>query len=279
MSTWSSNDEPEDVPLSPLVWAIAICRGIILMIVIYSFMILLALARLLESPFKSNPVSPLIVQFTCKFAMVLLNIKITTHGRAMKHKGAIVCNHASWLDVFTLNAVSRVFFVSKSEVRKWPVIGLVARSAGTVFIERRASQAKHQKTQFQKRLVKGDRLLFFPEGTSTDNRRVIPFKSTLFAAFFEQDLASEMWLQPASLIYHAPKGEDVRFYGWWGEMGFFYHFIRTLGAKRKGRADIIFHEPVRVSDFKDRKELSRYCQRESMRGVEDILGPEMVKTD
>ena len=66
-------------------------------------------------------------------------------GRAMTNNGAVVANHSSWLDIFTLNATQQVYFVSKSEVAAWPGIGWLARGAGTVFIKRDRQQAKLQR--------------------------------------------------------------------------------------------------------------------------------------
>jgi 1-acyl-sn-glycerol-3-phosphate acyltransferase len=85
-----------------------------------------------------------------------------------------VANHAGWLDIFTLNAVQRVYFVSKSEVAAWAGVGVLARVTGTVFIDRQARQAAEQARMLQDRLAAGHRLLFFPEGTSSDARRVHP---------------------------------------------------------------------------------------------------------
>jgi lyso-ornithine lipid O-acyltransferase len=271
MTLWQSEQEPVEPRLGPMGWAIALTRLTAMAIIIYGLMIILAITRLLESPFRARPISPHIVQLACRASLIILGFKVRTHGDPMRHDGAIVCNHGSWFDIFTLNSASQVFFVSKAEVSKWPAIGIVARSTGTVFIERKASHAKRQKTQFAERLISGDRLLFFPEGTSTDGRRVVGFKSTLFAAFFDKELVESMWIQPASLIYHAPKGRDARFYGWWGDMEFLPHFLKTLGVARSGSADIIFHPPVRVTDFKDRKALASHCEKEARKGLEAMI--------
>jgi len=260
MTLWHSEDDPQLDKLDAIGWALAFFRFVGLAVVIYGLMIVLAVTRLLETPFKKRLVSPFIVQMACKASLVVLGLKVTTSGRPMRHKGAMVSNHASWLDIFTLNAVQRGFFVSKSEVHGWPLIGLIARSTGTVFIQRKASDAKVQKSQFEQRLITGDRLIFFPEGTSTDSLRVLPFKSTLFAAFFEPHLRKTMWIQPVTVNYFAPKGQDARFYGWWGDMEFAPHFLMSLGAKRQGRVEIRFHEPVKVADFADRKSLARHCE-------------------
>ena len=92
-------------------------------------------------------------------------------------------------------------------------MGLGMAATGTVFIKRDPSQARQQTQVFQDRLLAGHRLLFFPEGTSTDGQRVLPFKPTLFQAFFAPGLRDEISIQPVSVIYHAPPGEEPRFYG------------------------------------------------------------------
>jgi 1-acyl-sn-glycerol-3-phosphate acyltransferase len=180
----------------------------------------------------------------------------------------MVANHASWLDIFTLNALARIYFVSKAEVARWPGIGWLARATGTVFIERRASAAKAQRDVFHERLARGHRLLFFPEGTSTDGRRVLPFKSTLFDAFFDEAHREDVWIQPVTVNYRAPEGADPRYYGWWGDMDFGSHFAMVLAARRQGSVEVVFHDPVRVDDFDDRKALARHLEEVVARGFE-----------
>jgi 1-acyl-sn-glycerol-3-phosphate acyltransferase len=189
-----------------------------------------------------------------------LGIGFSTKGQPMTHRGAVVANHSSWLDIFTLNAKKNVYFVSKSEVAKWPGIGWLARATGTVFINRDRREAASQKKVFEDRLLGGHKLLFFPEGTSTDGRRVLPFKSTLFAAFYDKRLHDEMHIQPVTVRYIAPEGEDVRFYGWWGDMDFGTHLLTTLAARKQGRVEVIYHTELSVKDFEDRKSLARAAE-------------------
>ena len=178
----------------------------------------------------------------------------------MAERGAVVANHTSWLDIFALNARKRVYFVSKAEVAKWPGIGLLARSAGTVFIRRDARDAAAQKQVFEDRLGAGHKLLFFPEGTSTDGLRVLPFKPTLFAAFFSDALRDTLWVQPATLIYRSPDADEPQFYGWWGDMEFGAHLLKTLGARKQGEIEVVWHEPLQVAAFKDRKAIAKAAE-------------------
>jgi 1-acyl-sn-glycerol-3-phosphate acyltransferase len=243
-------------------WVLVVFRGISLSVVVFGGLAALLLVRLAERPLYGldRPWTPHITQMVCRLAFVILGIGYKVRGVMMQEKGAVVSNHASWLDIFALNARKRVYFVSKSEVASWPVIGWLARATGTVFIRRVAREAKAQNHIFEERLKAGHRLLFFPEGTSTDGLRVLPFKSTLFAAFLARDLREILSIQPVTLIYRAPEGEDPRYYGWWAEMDFGSHFLKVLATPRQGSVELVYHEPVRVRDSADRKALSSRCE-------------------
>ena len=260
---------PKQTPLG--VWGVlrALRRGLPLALLVFGCLGILLIVRMIERPIHGlhRPWTPYITQFVCRNAFRILGIGFSTQGQRMELKGAVVANHGSWLDIFTLNATKRVYFVSKSEVANWPGIGWLSRATGTVFINRDPREAKEQKEIFEARLLAGHKLLFFPEGTSTDARRVIPFKSTLFEAFFTEGLRHEMHIQPVSVVYKAPKGEDPRFYGWWGDMDFAPHLVKVLGSKRQGSITLIYHDPVRVDDFANRKSLAAYCENTVREGL------------
>ena len=262
MSDWRDDDHGP-LRIGPLGWVRVALRGGLLGGLTFGCLGILLLVRLIERPLcgMARPVTPYITQFVCKLAFPILGLRLQTRGTPMRQKGAVVANHASWLDIFALNAVQRVYFVSKSEVEGWPGIGWLARATGTVFIARKGTEAKRQQAVFEERLRAGHRLLFFPEGTSTDAVRVLPFKSTLFAALFTHGLDHILHVQPVTVIYHAPIGEDARFYGWWGQMEFGPHLLKTLAARRQGRVEVIFHPAVPVDGFASRKDLAAHCER------------------
>ena len=259
---WQNAPAPE-VRIGPAGWWRVATRGLVLGAVTYGGLVLLLLVRLVEAPLygMNRPWTPHITQAVCRMALGILRLPLTVTGTPLDQPGAVVANHASWLDIFVLNAVQRVYFVSKSEVAGWPGIGWLGRATGTVFIARKGTEAKAQQELFEARLRAGHKLLFFPEGTSTDAIRVLPFKSTLFAAFFTHGLERVLHIQPVTLIYHPPEGADARFYGWWGDMGFAPHLLLTLAQGRQGRAEVVLHPPVPVDAFEDRKALARHCER------------------
>ncbi len=259
---WKSDDAPEAVHLGILGWVLVFLRGVPLALLVFGGLIILLAIRLIELPLFGirRPITPFITQFVCRNAFRILGIGFRTSGDLMAERGAVVANHTSWLDIFALNARKRVYFVSKAEVAKWPGIGWLARATGTVFIERDRKKAKEQTLVFETRLKAGHKLLFFPEGTSTDGLWVLPFKTTLFAAFFADELRDFMYVQPVSVVFHAPVGEPDRFYGWWGDMDFGPHLLKTLGARRQGAVELIYHAPAKVSDFENRKTLAAHCE-------------------
>ena len=262
MSDWKEL-KPPPLRVTPLGWVRVVWRGTLVGSVTYGGLMLLLLVRLIEWPLfgQARPVTPHITKAVCRVALIFLGLPLTVHGRPMTLPGAIVANHSSWLDIFVLNATHTFYFVAKSEVADWPGIGWLARATGTVFITRKGTEAKKQQAIFESRLHAGHKLLFFPEGTSTDAIRVLPFKSTLFEAFFSPGLEHTMHIQPVTVIFHAPDGEDPRHYGWWADMEFAEHLLKMLATRRHGRVEVIFHPEVPVVAFENRKVLAQHCER------------------
>lgn len=225
-------------------------------------------ARLIERPIYGarRPYTPWITVAVCRGALAIMGLRRDVSGPRMTGPGALVANHSSWLDIFVLNADAPLYFVSKAEVAGWPGIGLLAKATGTVFIRRDRKEAAVQTALIRDRLAMGHRLLFFPEGTSTDNQRVLPFKTTLFSAFFAD--VPGLQVQPLTVAYHPPKGAAPRYYGWWGEMDFGRNLLKVLATGRQGRVQVIRHAPVNVADAGDRKTLARACETAVRAGFE-----------
>jgi len=204
----------------------------------------------------------------------LCGVRLTPVGEPMRHHGVVVCNHVGWIDIFTLLDADRVHFVSKSEVARWPVVGVLSRQIGTVFIDRRRTAAKRQEAELARRLDEGDRLCFFPEGTSTDGRRVLEFRSTLFAALFSVARETDIWVQPVSLVYRPQPGLDPRFYGWWGDAALGPHLMAVFALSTRGVVEVVHHAPLRVRDYPDRKALALAAESAVRRGLIERVGPE-----
>ncbi len=192
----------------------------------------------------------------------LCGVQLTIEGRPIA-AGALVANHSSWLDILALRAVRLIYFVSKDDVASWPGVGFIARITGTVFIKRKRTEAKRQEAVLRERIAHDQVLCIFPEGTSTDGLRVVPFKSSLFSAFFTDGVGPDIEVQPVSLRYTPAPGTDLpeNFYGWWGTMSFEGHIWDVVTRSFGGHVHVRFAEPLRVADFPDRKTLADHCGR------------------
>lgn len=260
--TWMSEEAPARAHPGMAGRGRLILRAVPLVLLVFGGLLVMLLLRLIERPLfgQARPWTPFITVFVCRTALRIMGLPVTHHGTPMVHPGAIVANHSSWLDIFALNSAAPLYFVSKSEVAQWPGIGWLARATGTMFVNRRKREAAAQKTLFEARLAAGHRLLFFPEGTSTDGQRVLPFKSTLFAGLMAESAPKGLWVQPVTVAYRAPDGEDARFYGWWGDMSFTPHLAQVLAQAGQGQVDVTWHAPLEVAAFSDRKALARDCE-------------------
>ena len=150
-------------------------------------------------------------------------------------------------------------FVAKEEVGRWPIIRTVARLGRTVFVSRRASNTGRERDAMRERLD-ADNLILFPEGTSSDGSRVLPFRSAFFS-IVEDQAGAQPVIQPVSVVYDLlaglPMGRASRpVSAWYGDMDLGSHFWR-LARYRGLRATVLLHAPIEPSDFPTRKALSQ----------------------
>lgn len=261
-ATWYGEAEPPAFHRLGLPdWMRALVKGSALGMIVCAGLLLIVPLRIGERLLCGvrRPVTPWIPVLAFRGALMIMGLKREVSGKVCGQAQAVVANHASWLDIIVLNSLAPVFFVSKAEVAQWPGIGFLARLIGTVFIARDRTQAAAQRETLRARLAAGHRLLFFPEGTSSDGLRVLPFKSTLFAALFETDLES-VTVQPISLAYQVPSGQDPRFYSWWGDMEFGGHFLQVLAFGGGGSVTVTCHTSLAVADHPTRKDLAQACE-------------------
>ncbi|CAA7624505.1 1-acyl-sn-glycerol-3-phosphate acyltransferase [Magnetospirillum sp. UT-4] len=183
-----------------------------------------------------------------------------------------VSNHSSYLDIVILGSLLPACFVAKTEVAGWPGFGFLARIARTVFVARRRGGSARERDLLRRRLDGGDSLILFPEGTSNDGNRVLPFKSSLFAVV-EAPLADSSLpvVQPVSVAYTRldgmPMGRAFRsFYAWYGDMTLAGHLFEALGLG-EATVEVTFHAPVTLADFGDRKALANHCHDVVANGV------------
>jgi 1-acyl-sn-glycerol-3-phosphate acyltransferase len=202
----------------------------------------------------------------------LAGMRIHVVGRPVTGEGVLlVANHTSWLDIIIFSAVMPLSFVAKAEIARWPFFGTLARLQRTVFVERaRRSATGEVRDAIRDRLLAGDALVLFPEGTSHDGNRVLPFKSALLGGA-EATLADgrHVKVQPVSTAFAGrhgiPMGRENRpFFAWYGDMELVPHLWEALLA---GPLDVVvqFHPPLSL-DTMNRKELAARAEAVVRRG-------------
>lgn len=204
----------------------------------------------------------------------LFSLTVQTEGTPCTDRQVIfVCNHMSYLDIPVIGSVLKASFVAKGEVANWPVFGFLSKLQQTAFISRSKTSLENDKNALETMLRDGRSMIIFPEGTSTDGRSVVPFKSSLFSIALSEDaLAQDIWLQPMTLSLIAvdqqsPEDQKIRdLYAWHGDMDLAPHlcaFTKTRGATIK----ITFHPPVQARALPDRKKLALTCHDQVASGL------------
>ena len=140
----------------------------------------------------------------------------------------LVSNHVSWLDIYVILATRRVRFVSKAEVRAWPLVGWFAARTGTLFLEReKKSAALRIGQEIGNHLAAGDWVAVFPEGTTTDGRGMLPFRAFLLQAVLDRDAV----VLPAAIRYRDRSGGYTDAAAYFGDMSLGQSLWRICGAR------------------------------------------------
>ncbi|MRV74527.1 1-acyl-sn-glycerol-3-phosphate acyltransferase [Duganella sp. FT92W] len=140
----------------------------------------------------------------------------------------IVANHVSWLDIFVIDALYPCRFVAKAEIRSWPLAGWLVDKAGTVFIARgNRRDLRHIFKGLVHSLQAGERVAFFPEGTTAAQGTLLPFHANLFEAAID----AEVMVQPFALSYVDDSGKLHPSVDFIGDMTFAQSVVAILGGK------------------------------------------------
>jgi 1-acyl-sn-glycerol-3-phosphate acyltransferase len=203
----------------------------------------------------------------------IIGLDIVVRGRRVTEAPVLyVSNHSSYLDIMVLGSLIPGSFVAKSEVAGWPLFGLLAKLQRTVFIERKArGTVGQQRDDMRARLEDGDNLILFPEGTSSDGSRTLPFKTALFAVAGLRRGETPLTVQPVSVtatrLDGIPMGTAFRpFYAWYGDMDLAPHLWQAV---KQGRMtiEVEFHPPVTIDAVGSRKALAEHCWKAVAQGV------------
>lgn len=202
----------------------------------------------------------------------LLGLKLDITGSVARGKPVLlISNHTSWLDIPVLSAVAPVSFIAKKEVGTWPGVSALARLQRTVFVDREKRAAVGETAnEIIDRLAAGDAMVLFAEGTSSDGNRVLPFRTSLFAAAKPTanvaGAGSGAVVQTVAIVYTRLHGlpltrADRPLTGWYGDMELPPHAWELL---KSGPIDVkvVVGAPVPLDQFADRKALARHSEDE-----------------
>ncbi|MFL2770815.1 MAG: lysophospholipid acyltransferase family protein [Rhodospirillaceae bacterium] len=195
-------------------------------------------------------------------------IRVIVHGEVSRARPLlIVSNHISYLDILVFGSVTELEFVSKEEVARWPVIGLVAKLGNVVFVERRRSKTAYARDSMAARIAAKKRLIFFPEATTSDGSHLLPFKSALFAAADTPDGGPIATVQPVAIAYTHLNGLPIttqwrHFFAWYGDMSIASHAWRFLQLGHT-TVNIVVQQPVQMARLGSRKINRKALAREA----------------
>lgn len=237
----------------------------------FALMPVQALAVLLDLPLQRT--MPLWYHRRC---CRLLGFRVETRGRkSTVHPTLYASNHVSYIDIMILGSLIEGSFVAKAEVAGWLLYGWLAKLQRSVFVERRGREAVAHRDEMSDRLERGDDLILFAEGTSSDGNRVLPFKSALFSVAERRPRGEALLVQPVSIAYTRldgmPMGRYLRpLFAWYGDMDMGSHLWHAVGLGQV-TVTVEFHPPVTVDDLGSRKALSEHCQARAAAGVAAAL--------
>ncbi|MFT0533210.1 lysophospholipid acyltransferase family protein [Castellaniella hirudinis] len=198
------------------------------------------LTELIVFPWLRRPRRRQVVRAWSRGLMTLCGIRVHVDGSPVR-EGAVlwVANHISWVDIFVLNSVRPTSFVAKSDIRRWPVLGLLVAWAGTLFIDRAHRHAvRLAGQQMQACFDQGDVVGLFPEGTSTEGADVKPFH----AGLFEPAIQATVPVQPIALRF-LHRGRPAPSLAFVGDQTLVANLWRLLG-RRGVRVDCTFLPPI-----------------------------------
>ena len=206
----------------------------------------------------SKRFSQKIVQTFHKLLLWLVNINVEVTGERNLNNVPVlyVSNHLSYLDIPVLGATLNGRFIAKNEISTWPIIGYLSKVGNTIFINRNLRFLKKNKSIIYDFISKGDNIILFPEGTTSDGIRVLKFKSSLLTSLEQKNIL----IQPIVIKYQSINGLPLNRWlkpivAWYGDMDLKPHLINILKLFSI-KAKITFLPPFNGKDFVNRKDMT-----------------------
>jgi 1-acyl-sn-glycerol-3-phosphate acyltransferase len=191
-----------------------------------------------------------------------MGLSVEVRGTPVPQYVLYVANHLSWLDILAVGGATGSAFVAKSDIDGWPVVGLIARIGGTIFVDRdNRRAARGQVDQIGEALRRGKPIMLFPEGTTNDGKTLFPFRPALFASV--APAPDGISVQPVAIDYQAAASDIA----WCGEEPLAPNAMRVLA--RRGGLKVVLHFLPALAPSTDRKLLAA----SSLAAIEQALTP------
>lgn len=185
-------------------------------------------------------------------------------------RGLQVGNHSSWMDIFVSNAVQAARFLAKSDIQKWPVLGTLVTSAGTLYVERgNRNSISKTNAEISDSAQKGYLIGLYPEGTTTDGTHLLPFKSNLF----QPAIDNQMLLYPVGISYKK-NGRYTPLAAYAGDTSLlksFWDLTSSFGVS----AHVSYGQPINAATYTSRQTLARDAQD----AVARLVGQEVIAAE
>ena len=255
-------------------WIGSPLRGVFRLMTYVLLTLVLLPFQLLAIALNLRPVVRWLPVFYHRAVCIVLGIRVRVHGRqSLVTPTLYVCNHISYLDIEVLGGMVPGSFVAKAEVAGWPFFGWLAKAQRTIFVERRSTATSSSRDEMLARLNTGDNLMLFPEGTSSDGNRVLPFRSALFAVAQLRREGKPIVVQPVAVAYTRldgiPLGRYWRpLFAWYGDSDLLPHLWQMV-CLGETEAVVTFFDPVDFDQFGDRKRMAEYCFNQVSFGLQE----------
>ncbi|MFC4259515.1 lysophospholipid acyltransferase family protein [Marinobacter lacisalsi] len=197
--------------------------------------------------------------FVCCYRCLGLRIRQT--GPTPRSPALLVSNHISWSDIPVLGGLTQTRFLSKAEVARWPLVGWLARQAGTLFIRRGGGEAAQRRNDIRETLEAGQSVLIFPEGTTSAGLTVLPFFPRLIGAA----TAAGAPIVPVSIAY-VREDDPCHVAPFIGDDEFTHHLIRMLAAPAP-EVRVTWHQPVAPLPGESARDLSNRVREVIVEGL------------
>jgi len=212
-----------------------------------------------------------------KAVVTIFRIRVHSEGTPYQDQQCLyMSNHLSYLDIPVIGSIISPSFVSKADVANWPIFGYLAQLRQTAFIGRAKADTSAAARTVSAFIERGESLIIFPEGTSTDGRNVLDFKSSLFSLALNED-KPDLHVQPLTVFMASANGNPIKdqdsrdLYAWHRNMDtelpeHLWRFAKGRGAE----IYVVFHEALRAQDFEDRKTLAKATHEAVSKGHTEL---------